>query len=78
MRILRILFAYWKWFAKQLSIVQTFIILTVLYSLVIGITSMIVRLLRRDLLDRRLHDRPTSWHPRQDMPTTIESYRHQF
>lgn len=77
-RLLWTLLAHWKWFAAKLSIVQTFLILTLVYSLVIGITALIARLLRRDLLDRRLRNQPTFWHARQDLPGTIESCRHQF
>jgi hypothetical protein len=69
----------WMAFAHRVGLIQTAILLSLAYVLVIGPTSIILRVLgRRDLLD--LHrKRATSYaHPKRAIPTDRERCERQF
>ena len=60
------------WVADKISWVMTRVILTILYVIVFVPYGLFFRLIRKDLLDRRLHrDWPSYWQPkkRREMPT---------
>ena len=73
--ILRALWAGWKRFGFILGTINRFILLTVFYWVVIDVANIGLRLLRKDLLDRRMVPKPTYWHPKPAAPAT---YQHQF
>ena len=76
MRFLKLLWAGWKKFAHGLGVVNRYVLLTLFYFLMVNGVHVVLRILRRDLLDRRMQTVPSYWHERaQQQPKT---YRHQF
>lgn len=78
MPILRRLWGLWKAFAHRLGQVQTTIILSVVYLIAIGPISLISRVLGRDLLAQRRHERPSYWVALPEVTSTLERARKQF
>ena len=74
-RIPKKLWAGWKRFAHFLGVVNRYVFLTVFYFLVVNITNLGLRLVRADLLDRRLAAVPTYY---RDKDGRSGGYRHQF
>ena len=72
------LLRYWKWFAKKLAFVQTLVILALIYFLVVSIMSAVARVLRRDLLGKRLKNVVSFWTKKETEISDLESFRHQF
>ena len=68
----------WKKFAHVLGIVQTRILLTVSYFVIIAGASVLTRILGKDLLDRRLNKKPTFYHDHEPVQPTLETCRRQF
>ena len=68
----------WKKFAHVLGIVNTKILLTVSYFVIIALVSLITKVFRADLLDRRLRPQPSYWHDRERLAVDLESCRRQF
>ena len=68
----------WKWFAHKLGIVNTHILLTVSYFIMIGIAFVVTKLFGRDLLDRRMRPAETYWHAHEDIAPTVASAKRQF
>jgi len=69
----------WKKVAKAIGKVQTRIILFILYFLVIGPAAIVIRLLGKDLLDKRIDRKAkTLWKPYPAKKFSEESYRHEF
>lgn len=66
-RFLKGLFDRWKIIARKIGLIQTFFILSIIYFLVIGITSLFTRLLGMNLLDKRISGGPTYWLKRDDI-----------
>ena len=69
------LWAGWKKFAHGLGVVNRYILLTLFYWVSVDITNIGVRLLRVDLLDRRMKPAESYWHEKTLKSTT---YKHQF
>ena len=65
----------WMRFVHILGTVNRYVLLTLFYFLIIDIANLVLRLLRIDLLDRRIRPRPTYWHPK---PPHSGSYQNQF
>ena len=74
----RVFYKYWMIFAKKLSIIPTTIILFIIYFGCISVISIIHFILRKDLLDRSLADKPTFWHDKELIPTDFERCKRQF
>ncbi len=72
------LWAFWKKFARSLAIIQTTVTLTIFYFLMIGISALIVKLLRKDLLDRKWKQNKSFWKEKEKMLVTIENAGRQF
>ena len=68
----------WKKIAHAIGVFQTKVILFVLYFVVIGIASLLIRLGRKDLLDRTIDDAGSLWRDRVNMPVDLENARRQF
>jgi hypothetical protein len=73
--ILRALWAGWKRFGFILGTINRYVLLTVFYWVIVNLSNVVLRLLRIDLLDRRMRPQPSYWHLRQQVPST---YQHQF
>jgi hypothetical protein len=77
-RFFALLWRGWKIFAHALGVVNTKILLTVSYFVIIAIAAVISRILGRDLLDKRWKAKPTYWTDRQPTGNSLESCKHQF
>ncbi|NQT46152.1 MAG: hypothetical protein HQ593_01570 [Candidatus Omnitrophica bacterium] len=65
--------------AYRIAAVQAFILLFVIYIIVIGPISILIRLVNGDLLNRRIDDKKsTFWIDREEGVTGIESCKRQF
>jgi len=68
----------WKKFAHVMGIVQTRILLTVSYFVILAFASVATKVLGKDLLDRRMKPAATYYHPHEPIQATLESCRRQF
>jgi hypothetical protein len=71
----RFIYRQWMRLAHLLGTVNKYVFLTIFYWLVVNIANLCVRAARADLLDRRMHLRPSYWHPKDRQ---VGSYRSQF
>ena len=78
MTILRKLWAGWMAFARWLGRVQTVLLLSIVYYVVLGPTGLIARVFRRDLLGLRQPSGPTYWKELSDTTTNLERAHKQF
>ena len=78
MNTLKLLYKYWMIFARTLGLIQTTIILFVVYFAGVGVISMISFLFRRDFLDKRLIDKESFWRDRMSFVPTPENSKRQF
>jgi hypothetical protein len=68
-----------KAFSKKVAYVQAIIILTLFYFLVIGLFSIIIRLLGKDLLNKKWKDDKASyWIEKEKAEINLENARRQF
>lgn len=77
-RMLAGLYRGWMAFAYALGRVQTFLILSVIYFLVLGIIAPLVRLLSGDPLDRRMGVSGSVWTPKPKSNLSLREARHLF
>lgn len=71
----------WKWwiaFARALGKVNTFILLTLIYSILFGVVAAGLRLFGKDPLRRRKSKKDSFWIPKEEVDHSMESARHQF
>ena len=68
----------WKKFAHILGIVNTKILLTVTYFVLLAVAAVIRMLVRADLLDRKMDKKPSYYHNREPFKDTIETVRRTF
>jgi len=70
----------WMKFAHAAGWVNTRVILTLAYLLIIGSAGLIMRLISGDLLDRRTHrkDGDSYWKPKPPADASLEASRRQF
>lgn len=73
-----ILFTYWMKFARILGIINTNILLTVFYILIIGPTALLIKLFGKDLLDRKAEDRNSFWYKKEHAGPDLERSKRQF
>jgi hypothetical protein len=78
MRVLKAIKAVWLRFAAILAKVNTAILLTLIYFLVIMPASLIVRIGRVDLMGRRIGEEPSFWRDPEWPSMDIEDCRRQF
>jgi hypothetical protein len=72
-------YARWTRFFQGLGTVWTAVILAIVYLFSVGPVGLVMRLARRDLLDRRLHSEPSFWRAHEPNPLGPErAARHQF
>jgi len=68
-----------KAFSKKVAYVQAIIILTLFYFIVIGLFSLIIRLLGKDLLNKKWEDKKVSyWIRKEKLEINLENARRQF
>jgi hypothetical protein len=72
------LYKVWIKFAHILAIVNTTLLLTIVYIFLIGIASIFIWLVKKDLLKHRLNISGTFWKPKEVVVHTLEQTRHQF
>lgn len=77
-RLLSRLYKGWMAFAHALGRVQTYLILSVIYFLAVGIIGFLMRLFSGDPLDRRLRDRASVWVPKERTNLNLEEARRPF
>lgn len=68
----------WMVFAHKLGVVQSTIMLFIIYFLGIGVTWFFCFILRRDLLGKSLKDRASFWHERDFKTPTLQECERQF
>ena len=71
---LKLLWRTWLKLAHFIGKVNTMILLTLFYVIIIGIVKLITLLGREDLLDERWKDRPSYWQKREPKPFTQEAF----
>lgn len=71
-------YRWWMMFAHALGYVNTKILLTIFYVLVIGPVWLIATVMRSDFLGLRTKGKTTFWKPRSSEQGTRESSLHQF
>ncbi len=73
------LFAGWMYLAHKIAWVNTMLILALLFYLIFAPIGLILRLLRKDLLNKRLEPgSETYWSPRSAGEQTLDSYQKMF
>ena len=78
MTILKKIWAGWKFIAHKIGVFNTKVLLTLTYFVMFSVISLFVRLLGRDLLDKRFERGPSYWHPKEPMNIDLESCKRQF
>ncbi len=68
----------WKVVATKIAVVQTTIILFIIYFLFFSIMSLLVFVTRRDLLDKRLIPVKSYWKEKETHGSHQDQYKHQF
>lgn len=77
-RLLEGFYTLWMKAAHAVSMVVTVVILTFLYYIVFGIAGLIIRLMRKDLLDRKMDRMIKSYWIERKEVSTKEDFRRQF
>jgi Saxitoxin biosynthesis operon protein SxtJ len=69
----------WTRFFEAIGKVWTAVILSIIYVLSVGPVGLVMRLLGRDLLDRKIETTPSLWRAHEPNPLgPVASSRHQF
>jgi len=68
----------WMLFARALAFVNTRILLTLFFLVVIGPVALITKLLGKDFLQRHIDSSPTFWQPKDATEHTLENATRQF
>lgn len=72
------LYTWWMKFARLLALINTRVILTLVYLFIIGPLAVVMRLLGKDVLDRKIEQSQSYWRTKEKVEHTLESARHQF
>ncbi len=68
----------WKKFAHVLGAINTRILLTITYFIILSVAFIATRVTGKDLIDRRMTPKPTYYHPRDPVTVDLASVRRQF
>ena len=69
----------WLLFAQMLGKVNAILLLSLVYIVVIGFMSLLVRLFRKDLLQKKMDfNRASYWQARKTNEQTLDRYKFQF
>jgi len=71
-------YAGWMRFARFLGYVNTVVVLTLFYFLVVGPVALFLKLLGKDLLNRKAEPRESYWEDKEAVEHSIESTQHLF
>ena len=77
-RFFKAIWRGWKWFAHKLGVFNTKVLLTIMYFIIIGIFSIIFRIIGRDLLDRKFKKEDSLWRAHDDLEPDLENAKRQF
>jgi hypothetical protein len=77
-RLGRAIKAGWLKFAALLAKVNGAILLTIIYFLIIAPINLVTRVMRTDLLGKRIGDEPSFWEDPEGPSRSIEESRRQF
>ena len=72
------LYQWWMKFAHILALVNTTLLLSLVYVLLIGPFSLVVRLFGKDLMQHRMRGSDTFWKPKEKILHTPEHSSRQF
>ncbi|NIA10633.1 MAG: hypothetical protein GWP10_13125 [Nitrospiraceae bacterium] len=76
--MLKKIWQLWKAFAHALGVVNTFVLLTLTYLLLIGPVGLVLRLIRRDVLNKKWFRKGAHWVAKSGESEAIETYTHPF
>lgn len=69
----------WLLFAQMLGKINTILLLSLVYIVIIGIMSLIVKLFRKDLLRKKMdYDQASYWQTRETSEQTLDRHKYQF
>ncbi|NIM20216.1 MAG: hypothetical protein GTO51_08295 [Candidatus Latescibacteria bacterium] len=68
----------WKKVAHAIGVFNTKLLLGITYFIFLGMAAAITRVLRIDLLDKRINPKSTFWSDKEPVEMTLESSRRQF
>ena len=74
----RLLKEWWMAFARALGWFNTRLLLTVVYVVLFALPALVLKLLRKDLLDRKFNNNSSYWINKEKVAHTIEQAKHQF
>lgn len=74
----RTIYRWWMAFARFLAAANAALLLTVVYVVVIGLMSLISRLLGKDLMSHRVEPSGSFWKTKEPTLHTLDQARHQF
>ena len=72
------LFGAWMRFAKMLGKANAFLLLSLVYFLVFGPAAIVLKLLGKDLLDRKAEQGESYWYDKGHDDHGLERSKHQF
>ena len=74
----RTLKGWWMAFAHALGWFNTRLILTIFYIVIVGIPAIILKIIRKDLLQRKYTTAASYWVPKEPVKHTLETAKNQF
>jgi hypothetical protein len=77
-KIVKLLYKWWMAFAHVLAVVNTTLLLSIVYISFLGIASIVVRLFCKDLLKHCIKSTGSFWTAKEPVLHTLEQARHQF
>jgi hypothetical protein len=73
-----LLYDWWMRFARALAFVNTRVLLTIFYVLVIGPIALVLSVIGKDFLERKIDASLSYWKKREPSEHTLESASRQF
>jgi hypothetical protein len=77
-KLWRTAYRYWMKFARALGKANAFVLLTIVYVLLIGPAALVLKILGRDLLDRKAGKEPSFWYNKLVEEMNLERSKRQF
>ena len=77
-KIRHIAYKGWMSFAHALAVVNTTVLLTLVYFFLIGPVSVVARILGKDFMKHRIRRTGSFWKPKEPVAHTLDQARHQF
>lgn len=73
-----VLYRWWMLFARALAFINTRVLLTLFFVIIIGPIALALKTLGKDFLERRIDASPSYWKSRGTSEQSLESASHQF